>query len=412
MKHPFRTALSLISLALCAALAASQGTSEAQVEQATLVAPGSPPFYLQAIISERGDPDEHVEVEMSWVAPDKWKRTIRSAEFSQTLIVNGDKIFEQDSDDYLPLAIQVLTTAMVDPRPIIAAFRPGDIARTKANGASDESGKVCFGKMCLKGGNGLVETVAAPGRSVTFTDYRPFKNKRVARQLSYQIDPGDSYQAHVTTLGELTSDDAQFAIPEHTPKEKQIRCVVLAEAELRTLALQPTEIIWPQVLEDNETSGETSCYLSVDRSGQVREILPLSVSVERADDSARRQIMRWKFRPATKDGVAVQAEAILNFHFDTRAYGPAKPLTDAEVRKLATNMTEPVFPEGSPLGSPCSIRIAVDAEGKVIEEIAVEGSGEVSLACMKAIGKWQFSPILEEGKPRPYRGEISFRVPR
>lgn len=79
---------------------------------------------------------------MSWVAPDKWKRTIRSAEFCQTLIVNGDKIFEQDSDDYLPLAIQVLTTAMVDPRPVIAAFSPGDIARTKANGASDESGSL------------------------------------------------------------------------------------------------------------------------------------------------------------------------------------------------------------------------------------------------------------------------------
>jgi hypothetical protein len=49
---------------------------------------------LQAVITERGDPNEHVEVEMSWMAPDKWKRTIRSAEFSQTLIVNGDKIFE------------------------------------------------------------------------------------------------------------------------------------------------------------------------------------------------------------------------------------------------------------------------------------------------------------------------------
>ena len=138
---------------------------------------------------------------MSWVAPDKWKRTIRAAEFSQTLIVDGDKIFEQDLDNYLPLAIQVLTTAMVDPRPIIAAFRPGDIARTKANGASDESGKVCFGKVCVQQGNGLVETVAAPGRSVTFTDYHPFKHKRVARQLFYQIDPGDSYQAHVPSSG-------------------------------------------------------------------------------------------------------------------------------------------------------------------------------------------------------------------
>ena len=225
---------------------------------------------------------------MSWVAPDKWKRTIRAAEFSQTLIVDGDKIFEQDLDNYLPLAIQVLTTAMVDPGPIVAAFRRGDIAITKANGASDESGKVCFGKVCVQQGNGLVETVAAPGRSVTFTGYHPFKHKRVAGQLFYQIDPGDSYQAHVTKLGKLTSDDAQFAIPEPTPKEKQIRCVVLAEADLRALALQPTEIIWPQVLEDNKISGETSYYVSVDRSGQVREILPLSISVERADDSARR----------------------------------------------------------------------------------------------------------------------------
>ena len=411
MNHPCRTALILISLALCASFAASQGAPGPRVEQATLIAPGSSPFYLQAVITERGDPDERIEVEMSWVAPDKWKRTIRSAEFSQTLIVNGDKVFEQESDDYLPLAIQVLTTAMVDPKPIIAALRPGDVARTKANGGSDESGRVCFGKMCFKRGIGLVETVAGPGRSVTFTDYRPFKNKRVARQLSYQIDPGDSYQARVTTLGELTSDNTEFAIHEPTPKEKQIRCMILAEAQLRALALQPTEIIWPQVLEDNNISGETSYYLSVDRTGQVHEVLPLSVSVERADDSARRQIMKWKFKPVMKDGVAVQAEAILNFHFDTRAYGPTKPLTDAEVRKLATNMREPVFPDGGLSGSPCSIRIAVDAEGKLIEQIPVEGSGDVALACMKAIGRWQFSPIVEDGKPRPYRGEISFRVP-
>jgi len=82
----------------------------------------------------------------------------------------------------------------------------------------------------------------------------------------------------------------------------------------------------------------------------------------------------------------------------------AKPLTDAEVRKLATNMTEPVFPEGSPSGSPCSSRIAVDAEGKVIEEIAVEGSGEVSLAWMKAIGKWAIQPDSRRRQAAPLQG--------
>jgi hypothetical protein len=383
--------------------------------QATLTESGATPFYLQAVITERSDPNERVEIEMSWVSPGKWRRRIESSEFSQTLIVNGDKVFEQDSADYIPLAIQTLVTAMVDPKPVLDAVRPGDRVITKANGKADESGKRCFGpnsKMCMIGPYGLMESVGAAGRSVDFMDYQKFKGKRVARILTYRIDPGDSLQAHITTLGELASHDEQrFSVAEPTPMQKQIRSAVVPETELRELALQPLEIIWPQVLEDNNTAGETSYYVSLDRLGQVREILPLSVAVERADDSARSQIMKWKFKPLLKEGVAVQAEAVLNFHFDTRAYGPAAPLTDAEVRKLATGIVDPEFPPDSKPGATCNIRIAVDADGKVIEQIAVEGSHELTLPCMRAIGKWHFSPIVEAGQPRPYRAEVTFHVP-
>lgn len=404
----------VFGLLLCALTAVGQSVSDAQVVQAWLIEPGSTPFYLQGVITERGDPNEHIDVEMSWLAPDKWKRTIKSQEFSQTLVINGEKVFEQDSADYMPLAIQVLTTAMVDPRPIVAAVRPGDHIITRANGRSGENGKVCFdpgGKMCAMNRNGLIEVLDAPGRSVTFTDYRKFKDERVARLLRYKIDPGDSYELHINTLGELKSDAAAFLIEEPTPKEKQIRSAVVPEAELRSLALESTEIIWPQVLEDVKTTGETSYYVSVDRSGVVREILPLSISVERADDSARRQIMKWRFKPVMKDGVPMQAEAILNFHFDTRAYGPNDPLTDAEVRKLATNTVDPQFPPGTASGATCNIRIAVDSEGAVVEQIAVDGIPGLSIPCMQAIGKWHFSPIMQDGKPRPYRGEMTFRVP-
>jgi len=404
----------MLGLVLSALIAVGQSVPDAQVVQGWLTEPGSTPFYLQAVITERGDPAERIEVEMSWLAADKWKRTIKAQEFSQTLIVNGDKAFEQDSADYMPLAIQVLTTAMVDPRPVVAAVRPGDPIITKANGRSAENGKMCFdpaGKMCGMSANGLVEVLDAPGRSVTFADYRKFKNKRVARLLNYKIDHGDSYELHINTLGEFKSDGAGFSIEAPTLKEKQIRSAVVPEAELRSQALESTEIVWPQVLEDNQTSGEVSYYVSVDRSGQVREILPLSISVERADDSARRQIMKWKFKPLVKDGVPVQAEAILSFHFDTRAYGPRDPLTDADVRKLATNTVDPQFPPGTVSGATCNIRIAVDSEGKVIEQIAVDGTPGLGIVCMQAIGKWHFSPTMEDGKPRPYRGEITFRAP-
>jgi hypothetical protein len=67
-------------------------------------------------------------------------RTIRSQDFSQTLIANGDKVFEQDSDDYFPLGLQTLATALVDPQLILDSWRPGDQLMTKADGSADESG--------------------------------------------------------------------------------------------------------------------------------------------------------------------------------------------------------------------------------------------------------------------------------
>jgi hypothetical protein len=136
-----------ISIGLCCAIGGNGQTNTAaplQLVQATLTRPGGTPFYLQATISELSDPNDRIEVEMSWVAPDKWKRRIQSQEFSQTLIVNDDRVFEQDSSDYLPLAIEVLTSAMVNPQTVLDSYKRRDVVRTKANGLADDSGKVCF----------------------------------------------------------------------------------------------------------------------------------------------------------------------------------------------------------------------------------------------------------------------------
>ena len=84
-----------ISIGLFCAIGGNGQTNTAappQLVQATLTRLGGTPFYLQATISELSDPNDRIEVEMSWVAPDKWKRQIQSQEFSQTLIVDGDKI--------------------------------------------------------------------------------------------------------------------------------------------------------------------------------------------------------------------------------------------------------------------------------------------------------------------------------
>jgi hypothetical protein len=393
----------------------SEGSSRPIVVQGTLIAPGSTPFHLKAVITEGGDPAPIARVEMFWVAPDKWRRVIQSDVFGQTLVVNGDKVFEQDADDYFPLGLQTLLTAMVDPKPVLDAFRPGDMVHTKANGASSESGAISFGNGMIASSlpsTGLVESVDSAGHGVEFTKYEEFKGKRIARILRHRARGGESMTARVTDLEELKkTTESLFAISEPTPVNRQIRSVMVPQAELHGPDTKAHEIIWPQVLDGN-TTGTATFYISVDRTGRVREANAVRNDNMQSDDSALRQIMKWKFKPVMKDGAPVQAESLLSFALNTRAWGPPNPLSDAEVRKLATNVVEPVIPKGAfPAGAECTLRVAIDDEGKLIETIANGAAPGLCSLCEHAMYQWHFSPVLINGKPLPYRAEIKFRAP-
>ena len=204
-----------------------------------------------------------------------------------------------------------------------------------------------------------------------------------------------------------------FRSCDHPPggDETSSPAILLPEKDLRSLSLETLEIIWPQAL-DGATTGQAKFRVSVDRSGQVQEVLPLETANERTNDSAVRQIMKWKFKPLVRDGVPLEAESILEFSLNTRAFGPREPLPDEEARKLASNIVGPVLPVGSfPSGTTSSMRAAIDSEGYLIEVIAGDGPTDLFFPCYEALKKWHFHPIMQDGQPRPYRAEITFRVP-
>jgi hypothetical protein len=393
---------------------ATAPTPEVKVVQGSLVAPGSEPFHLIAgIFDDPGEPATGT-LEMHWRDSGHWRRQIQTREFSQTLIVNGDQVEEHNSADYFPLGLWSLATAIFDPTAIVTRLGPADQVRTKANGLSSESGVTCFDpdrKMCMGNPWGLDEFIGGAGHSIEFTDYHPFHGKRIARRLTYLVSPGDSMTAEVTELSELKqSDEALFAIAQHTDPAKRIRIETLSQDKLLGLAAEKPDIIWPQVL-DGATTGQASFYISLDTAGKIREVLPLRTANERSNDSAIRQIMRWKFKPLIEDGVPVQAEGTLTFDLNTREYGPKDVLSDTEMRKLATRTAEPVLKPGavSP-GSIKKIWVAVDADGYIIEWIAGDGPSQMTMPIGDAMKQWQFKPLYEDGQPRPYRGQLEFHA--
>jgi len=270
-----------------------------------------------------------------------------------------------------------------------------------------------FYVFCFEGEHGLLDSVVTPQYSLIFKDYRRFKGKRVPRLLVAYPEPGTTIEAKVTELSELTNiDESQFTISQPTPIEKQLRSVMISEAELRKMSLKTPEIAWPSVRSD-KTSGVLSIYVSIDNTGRVRETFPLNSDNAGLDDVARQQVQKWQFKPAVSDGAPVQVEGILTFAFNTEIENPVTILPDAEARKLATNTVEPIFQPGTANpGTSVTVRVSVDVDGKLLGvENPNNASDALFFAAYAALKQWRFQPYLKDGKPDFYKADITFRVP-
>jgi len=153
-------------------------------------------------------------------------------------------------------------------------------------------------------------------------------------------------------------------------------------------------------------------YISVDRSGHVREAWPLNSDNAGLDDAAREQVMKWTFKPAKMHDVPVQIETLLTFAFNSKVGNSIPILSDAEARKLATNVVEPKFPPDAAKGTEVKVQIGVSLDG------SVNGVGNpynvptpLFMAAYGAVRQWHFRPYIRDSKPDLFGADIVFRVP-
>ncbi len=408
----------------------SQAADQA-VQQSKLTLAGGAPFHLKAQITNTAantPPPKReywAEVEEFWASPEKWRRTIQSAGFSQTLIVNGDKVSEKIIGDYYPFWLHDLVTALFDPLPMVDQLKlmqgqleiPEDSA--KSNSCVNMQVKVGIAPaqntvglaFCFGGKGGLLQAVITPGYKAQFDNYLPFKKKMVARSIKAEFAPGLVVTAKVTELVELASlDEKLFTIDAATPSTEQMKTFQVTEDSARALALNTPAIVWPAVRE-GKTEGVISVYISVDRSGRVREVWPLASNNPELNQAAREQVMRWQYKPYNNGGPA-EMEAVLTFAFATRIENPVPLLSDAEARKLATRVVEAVVPAGKARkGTKFSLRIAVDEGGNAQ---TVQNQNKVAPALytagVAALKQWRFRPYMNHGKPDRFYADITFQV--
>jgi hypothetical protein len=424
-----RVSFTFVLLALAAAAYASDGgrvllgeISDRAVQQSKLTLPGSRPFHLKAEIAETTDPksDFHAKIEEYWVSPTKWKRTVESPNFSQTLVVNGDAVSERDTGDYFPFWLNELLTAIFDPLPMLDALKRGNSQILKPQGSANSTSCADFRArvdrwvICFSGDHGLLSSVFTKGYAVELKNYKNFGDKRVARRIVTNPEPGTTLEAQITELSELTQPDEQtFIIQEVTPPAERIVSVRIDEETFRRLVLGSTEIDWPPTGGGPATGG-CAVYASTDRNGQVREVWPEGCDSTGLEEPLREAVKKWRLKPAVSNGVTVQVEALLGFTFHTSVDNshPLPELTNEEARELATSIVEPVFPPGSGQGrTRLTVQISVDETGKLTGVGNPEGlPNALFMAINGAVSKWRFKPYIKDGKPQYFHADLIFHI--
>jgi hypothetical protein len=297
------------------------------VRRSTLAEPEGKPFHLRAKVlnAKQADWEYNAEVEEYWVSRTKWRRTIRSKGFSQTLIVSGDQRFEQNTADYFPPDVERLIVSLVDPIPVnvLQAFEKLSMEIQKPDGKpgqcfadqyfDDQHGERVRAAVALDSRTGLLNYLWFPGWSVgVFTDYRSFHHKLVARKTK-----DNPVNAEIEDLKDLEHPDENlFAIKQETPPSEQIRTVFVSGTEYKKQLSNAAELKWP-VVSGPPDSGTVKVEIVTDRNGHVREAHSYVASNSELKDWTVEQVKGWKFKPYLVDGAAVQVETTLDVDFKT-----------------------------------------------------------------------------------------------
>ena len=300
------------------------------VERSTLNQPGTKPFHLKAVLAPSSDRDRGSnrtgEVEIWWASPTQWKREVRSSEFHQIAIRDGEREWQKSEGDYFPEWLREISVALIEPVPqlekVLENVRNADVKRMM--------GSTYFSWMMMSS-NGTVEKGMGAGIAITdktgllfyggelgwdgmFKDYENFHGRQVARTVSAG---SPEVTAKVTTLEDLREiPSALFNATANGSDAPMLRTIIVDEPTLRKNLLPMDPLVWP-ALKDGPLEGVVTTEIVVDRAGKVREIGTIVSDNPGLSETAGKAIAAMCFNPYLQEGAPVQVVSRATLSFKT-----------------------------------------------------------------------------------------------
>ena len=269
------------------------------------------------------------------VLPTRYKRTIHSAHFSQTLLVDGPKTQETDTGHVFPELLRNLSIELTNPIPRLdqlAALHlsvsppdgaPGQIVTRYKIPTTDGAGSTTTmdASVAIDRQTGLMIYGGNLDWDVALHDFAPFHDLQIPRRLTAQTQGGPRLTAQIMLLEDLPATTL-IHITKSTPPAQQLRVLVVPEPDLRKQALNTPIPHWPD-LPEGPLSGTMTMRVVVDRTGQVQSIDNFFSTNPALQSAAEQQLLTWRFHPYLDHGTPVQVISTLTFAYNINRLPPA-----------------------------------------------------------------------------------------
>ncbi|HTB95734.1 MAG TPA: hypothetical protein VK716_01900 [Terracidiphilus sp.] len=298
------------------------------VELSTLDQSKTAAFHLKAELAPSLDRDKDSgrtgDVEIWWAAPHRWRREVRTSDFHQIQIVDGDRLWQKNEGDYFPEWLREISNALIRPVELTPdltdRIRGAEVKHLMGNtylsralmSSNGDVQKSMGGGISFTDATGRLFTANGLGFGGWFRNYKDFHGRQVAQVVSAGSPEVTARIVLLEDLGQTPA--AWFDASANGDDTKSIETEVLSENDLRKNLLPMEPISWP-VLKDGPLEGALTTAVTIDRSGKVRQIESIVADNPGVNNVAQTQIAAMHFKPFVLNGIPVQVVSRVTLAF-------------------------------------------------------------------------------------------------
>lgn len=309
-----------------------------------LTGPGIKPWQLKAsytLLDENGKPKEQGTFDEAWVSPTKVRRSISSAESTQTYYATESGTFRKGPEELAP-ALSMLVWEFTNPffpekavaqmnfdlkmidisgtqiPCLTVALSPAPLAASTKNEPSPQSGAVRVvpaGTYCVDKGIPAIRITSRPSDRPQFIhdNIQRFQGRYVAGDLRAVKDGKTILKAHLESLEIIADIDESSFVPPPDAIQISRRIAVSAAVSLGML-LKTVDPVYPVTAKSAGVQGVVVLQARISKTGDIEDLHVVS-GPDVLQPAALGAVKQWKYRPYLLNGEPVEVLTTINVIF-------------------------------------------------------------------------------------------------